>query len=160
MTYRRIPCRSQTLSPRAASRYTNLSYKKKVGNAMDKQSLGKRIRLVRKEKGYTGEQLAALCSISPSYLRQIESGSKIPSLPLFVQLCNAMNVSPTYLFADVCCNMEASAAFFMDQMVERGDLGEYDYIKALWRNATPGQLALALAIVRSLLEELQDACEP
>ena len=127
---------------------------------MDKQSLGKRIRLVRKEKGYTGEQLAALCSISPSYLRQIESGAKIPSLPLFVQLCNTLNASPAYLFADVCCTMEASAAFFMDQMVERGDLGEYDYIKALWRTATPGQLALALAIVRSLLEEVQDACEP
>ena len=54
----------------------------------------------------------------------------------------------------------ASAAFFMDQMVERDDLGEYEYIKALWRNATPGQLRLVLAIARSLLEELQDACEP
>lgn len=123
---------------------------------MDTQSLGKRIRLVRKEKGHTGEELAELCHISPTYLRQIESGAKIPSLPLFVKLCNALNVSPAYLFADVCRNMEASAAFLMDQMVERDDLGEYEYIKALWRNATPGQLALALAIVRSVLEQLQE----
>lgn len=103
---------------------------------MDTQSLGKRIRLARKEKGHTGEELAELCHISPTYLRQIESGAKIPSLPLFVKLCNALNVSPAYLFADVCRNMEASAAFLMDQMVERDDLGEYEYIKALWRNAT------------------------
>ena len=123
---------------------------------MDTQSLGKRIRLVRKEKGHTGEELAELCHISPTYLRQIESGAKIPSLPLFVKLCNALNVSPAYLFADVCRNMEASATFLMDQMVERDDLGEYEYIKALWRNATPGQLALALAIVRSVLEQLQE----
>ena len=123
---------------------------------MDTQSLGKRIRLVRKEQGHTGEELAELCHISPTYLRQIESGAKIPSLPLFVKLCNALNVSPAYLFADVCRNMEASAAFLMDQMVERDDLGEYEYIKALWRNATPGQLALALAIVRSVLEQLQE----
>ena len=123
---------------------------------MDTQSLGKRIRLARKEKGHTGEELAELCHISPTYLRQIESGAKIPSLPLFVKLCNALNVSPAYLFADVCRNMEASAAFLMDQMVERDDLGEYEYIKALWRNATPGQLALALAIVRSVVEQLQE----
>ena len=123
---------------------------------MDTQSLGKRIRLVRKEQGHTGEELAELCHISPTYLRQIESGAKIPSLPLFVKLCNALNVSPAYLFADVCRNMEASATFLMDQMVERDDLGEYEYIKALWRNATPGQLALALAIVRSVLEQLQE----
>lgn len=123
---------------------------------MDKQLLGRRIRLVRKEKGHTGEELAELCHISPTYLRQIESGAKIPSLPLFVKLCNALNVSPAYLFADVCRNMEASATFLMDQMVERDDLGEYEYIKALWRNATPGQLALALAIVRSVLEQLQE----
>ena len=123
---------------------------------MYKRQLGKRIRLVRKEKGHTGEELAELCHISPTYLRQIESGAKIPSLPLFVKLCNALNVSPAYLFADVCRNMEASAAFLMDQMVERDDLGEYEYIKALWRNATPGQLALALAIVRSVLEQLQE----
>ena len=123
---------------------------------MDKQLLGRRIRLVRKEKGHTGEELAELCHISPTYLRQIESGAKIPSLPLFVKLCNALNVSPAYLFADVCRNMEASATFLMDQMVDRDDLGEYEYIKALWRNATPGQLALALAIVRSVLEQLQE----
>ena len=123
---------------------------------MDTQSLGKRNRLVRKEQGHTGEELAELCHISPTYLRQIESGAKIPSLPLFVKLCNALKVSPAYLFADVCRNMEASAAFLMDQMVERDDLGEYEYIKALWRNATPGQLALALAIVRSVLEQLQE----
>ena len=41
---------------------------------MDTQSLGKRIRLVRKEQGHTGEELAELCHISPTYLRQIESG--------------------------------------------------------------------------------------
>ena len=123
---------------------------------MDKQLLGKRIRLARKEKGYTGEALSELCSISPTYLRQIESGAKIPSRPVFVQLCNALKVSPAYLFADVCCNMEASAAFFMERMIDRDDLGEYESIKALWRQASPGQLRLALAIVHCVLKQLRN----
>ena len=68
---------------------------------MDKKLLGKRINMARKERGCTGERLAEACSINATYLRQIETGSKVPSLPVFVSLCAALNVSPTYLLVEV-----------------------------------------------------------
>ena len=64
---------------------------------MDKKLLGKRINMARKERGWTGERLAEACSINATYLRQIETGTKVPSLPVFVSLCAALKVSPTYL---------------------------------------------------------------
>lgn len=59
---------------------------------MEKKTLGKRINITRKDHGITAEQLAERCSINATYLRQIEGGSKIPSLPLFIQLCNTLEL--------------------------------------------------------------------
>ena len=59
---------------------------------MEKKLLGKRINAARKERGWTGEHLAEVCSINATYLRQIESGAKTPSLQVFVSLCDALHV--------------------------------------------------------------------
>lgn len=68
---------------------------------MDKRKLGQRINTVRKSKGMTSEKLAEACDIGASYLRQIESGAKVPSLPLFVVICQKLQVSPNRLFPDL-----------------------------------------------------------
>ena len=47
---------------------------------MDKTLLGKRINTARKERGLTSERLSEACGINATYLRQIESGAKVPSL--------------------------------------------------------------------------------
>ena len=62
---------------------------------MDKKLLGKRINIARKERGWTSERLSEACNINATYLRQIESGAKVPSLQVFVLLCEALKVSPT-----------------------------------------------------------------
>lgn len=64
---------------------------------MDKKLLGRRINAARKERGWTSERLSEICNINATYLRQIESGAKTPSLQVFVALCEALKVSPTYL---------------------------------------------------------------
>ena len=56
---------------------------------MDKKLLGKRINIARKERGWTSERLSEACNINATYLRQIESGAKVPSLQVFVLLCEA-----------------------------------------------------------------------
>ena len=61
---------------------------------LNRKMLGQRIRTARKEKGLTGEKLADACNINLTYLRQIEAGTKIPSLPMFVTICEALNASP------------------------------------------------------------------
>lgn len=73
---------------------------------MDKKLLGKRINIARKERGWTSERLSEACNINATYLRQIESGAKVPSLQVFVLLCEALKVSPTYLLAEVLPSME------------------------------------------------------
>ena len=75
---------------------------------MDKKLIGKRINTARKERGWTSERLSEACNINATYLRQIEAGTKVPSLQVFVLLCEALRVSPTYLLAEVLPSMEFS----------------------------------------------------
>ena len=100
---------------------------------MDKKLLGKRINMARKE----GERLAETCSINATYLRQIEAGSKVPSLPVFVSLCQALNVSPTYLLVEV--------------LPQQGNQ-DMDALLELLQTATPKQLNMMTSMIRSALE--------
>ena len=96
---------------------------------MDKKLLGKRINTARKERGWTSERLSEACNINATYLRQIEAGTKVPSLQVFVLLCEALRVSPTYLLAEVLPSMEFS---------------DMDVLLELWQTATPKQIAMIL----------------
>lgn len=104
---------------------------------MDKKLLGKRINTARKERGWTSERLAEACSINATCLRQIEAGTKIPSLPVFVSLCEALNVSPTYLLIEV--------------LPQQGNQ-DMDALLELLQNATPKQLNMMVSMIRSALE--------
>ena len=64
---------------------------------MDKKLLGRRINLARKDKGLTSEKLSEACNINATYLRQIEAGSRSPSLPMFISICEHLSVSPSYV---------------------------------------------------------------
>ena len=67
---------------------------------MNPATLGHRIREQRKKCGITSEQLAELCDVGAVHIRKIESGVKVPSLNLFVRLCNSLHISPQYLLQD------------------------------------------------------------
>ena len=98
---------------------------------MDKKLLGKRINTARNERGWTSERLSEACNINATYLRQIESGAKVPSLQVFVLLCEALKVSPTYLLAEVLPSME---------------LQNMDVLLELWQTATPRQIKMKAKI--------------
>ena len=66
--------------------------------------IGDKIRRARKEKGLTLEQLAEKCGVSPAFIRHIESSYKIPSLPVFISICNAVGASPNYLLEEEFSN--------------------------------------------------------
>ena len=53
---------------------------------MEKLLLGKRIKEARNARHLTAKQLAELCHIDDTFLRQIEGGTKLPSLPVFTDL--------------------------------------------------------------------------
>ena len=100
-------------------------------------SMGQRIKAARKDRGLTGERLSELCHINATYYRQIEAGRKIPSLPVFVSLCRQLAVSPTYLLEDYLTDNE---------------LHDFDALADLWKNASPYQIELVTAMIRSVLE--------
>ena len=104
---------------------------------VDKKLFGTRINKARKDRGLTAEKLAEACNINSTYLRQIEGGKKLPSLPVFVSICAALKVSPAYLLADSLTYPEAQD---MDTLLE------------LCQKATPKQMNMITAMIRSALE--------
>lgn len=108
---------------------------------MDKKRLGERIKKARKGKGLTGDKLAEACNIHTTYLRQMEAGTKVPSLPMFVTLCYELDVTPNYLLADVFADTVGDG---MDELV------------ALWEKANPGQFKMIVGIIKAALENMEN----
>lgn len=108
---------------------------------MDKKRLGQRIKMARKGQGITGEKLAEACHINTTYLRQMESGVKIPSLPMFVTLCRELDVTPNYLLADVFADTVGGG---MNELLD------------LWEKATPEQLKMIKGMIRGALEVMDN----
>ena len=50
------------------------------------------IRKKREEKGISQNQLAKLLSISQPYMNQIETGSRNPTLPLLMKICDILEI--------------------------------------------------------------------
>ena len=108
---------------------------------MDKKLLGKKINISRKDKGLTSEKLSKLCNINATYLRQIESGAKMPSLPVFISICRELKVSPSYLLADILSDPE---------------IQEMDVLSELWEKASPKQIKMVNSMIRSALDNMED----
>lgn len=108
-----------------------------TGEGMDEKGLGKRINMVRKDRGFTADKLSELCNINSTYLRQIEGGRKIPSLPVFIAICNVLKISPNYLLQDV---------------LEENEISKIQELTKLWESTSPSQQEIATAMIRAVLE--------
>lgn len=108
---------------------------------MDRKMFGKRVNKARKDHKLTGDKLAEACNVSPTYLRQIESGVKLPSLPVFVTICQMLEVSPSYLLAD---------------SLDNDKIGNMDIVFELWKKATPAQIRLISAVIHAALESMDE----
>lgn len=64
---------------------------------MDLDSIGQTIRMLRKNKGFTQEQLAEASEHHPVYISQIERGVKIPSMESVGKLARALDITPEEL---------------------------------------------------------------
>lgn len=103
---------------------------------MERKGLGKRINTVRKDKGFTADKLSELCNINATYLRQIEGGTKVPSLPVFIDICNVLQISPDYLLQDELASNEIS---------------KIKALEALWENVTPNKQEMAVSMIEAAL---------
>lgn len=67
---------------------------------LDTNKLGERIKQARKSRHITAEAFAEKIEISVSFLREIERGSKKPSIAKFVDIANALGISADDLLRD------------------------------------------------------------
>ena len=109
----------------------------KTEEYMEEKGFGKRINMVRKNRGLTADKLSELCNINATYLRQIEGGTKVPSLPVFINICNALKISPNYLLQD---------------MLEDNEVSNIQELAKLWENTSPCQQEIDIAMIRAVLE--------
>ncbi|MEY8484577.1 helix-turn-helix transcriptional regulator [Lachnospiraceae bacterium 48-21] len=86
---------------------------------------------------FTAYRLSELCNINATYLRQIEGGTKVPSLPVFINICNALKISPDYLLRDA---------------LEDSEVSKIRELAELWESTSPGQQEIAVATIRAVLE--------
>lgn len=112
---------------------------------MDSKAMGKKINRARKDRGLTSEALSELCYISPTYLRQIEAGSKVPSMSVFITICKVLKTSPTY---------------FLSDMLEDNEAQGIAELAALWKEATPTQIKLITTMTLSALNVLKENEKP
>ena len=108
---------------------------------MDRKSLGRQINRARKGRGPTSEKLSEACNVNATYLHQIESGARTLSLPMFVSLCRALKVSPSYPLVDV---------------LPDADIHDMDMLLELWQTATPKQIKIITAMVKSALDNFKE----
>lgn len=64
---------------------------------IQQETIGHRIRLRRRELGYSQREIAGLLGFSKNHLSSIENGRTGLSLDKFVELCNILRVFPDYL---------------------------------------------------------------
>lgn len=60
--------------------------------------IGKRIKELRKKRGYTLRELGEKLNFDYSYLSKVENGSKTPSIELLQQMADFFNVDISYFF--------------------------------------------------------------
>ena len=112
-----------------------------MGERMEDKGLGKRINMVRKDRKFTADRLSELCNVNATYLRQIEGGTKVPSLPVFINICNALKISPDYLLQDSLADNEISK---IRELTE------------LWENTLPSEQEIATTMIQAVLDRKKD----
>ena len=83
---------------------------------MEQSILGKRIKDARKKLKLTQARLAEKANISNVYLGEIERGTKIPSVPVLIDLIEALEVSADYLLRD---SLKSAEAIINNELTEK-----------------------------------------
>ena len=66
---------------------------------LDKEKMGQKIKMARKEKGFTQEYLAELVGISNRTLNLMEKGKSGMTIETLIKFCNSLDVSPNYILS-------------------------------------------------------------
>ncbi len=80
--------------------------------------VGKKLRALRRENGYTQKQVSDYLGITQSNLSKIENGERNFNMTLFDKLSLLYNCSPEYLLGETDFHDPSSIAFRSDEKVD------------------------------------------
>jgi transcriptional regulator with XRE-family HTH domain len=112
---------------------------------MDKAAFGRRVYTIRRERQITSERLSVLCAVNPTHIRQIENATRLPSLPVFVRMCNELHVAPNFFLVDSLVWDEEDAITALDERL---------------RVLSPCQLSTVLDTINTLIDKLVELEAP
>lgn len=101
---------------------------RRAGPAVLARRLGARIRELRQEAGITQEKLAAYCDLDKGYLSQVESGKRVPSVPVLALLAAELGAEVADL---VAFNMTVPRLLLLDAARRRDANGIKQALKRL-----------------------------
>ena len=67
---------------------------------MDRKEIGKKIKALREERDWKQGKLATRAGISPSYIPDLENGTKCPSVEVLDAICFAFGISLADFFTE------------------------------------------------------------
>ena len=80
--------------------------------------IGKNLKELRRENGYTQEQVSNYLGITQSNLSKIENGERNFNMTLLDKLCLLYNCSPEYLLGETDTHERSRIAFRSDEKVD------------------------------------------
>ncbi|UOF90835.1 helix-turn-helix domain-containing protein [Fodinisporobacter ferrooxydans] len=62
--------------------------------------IGQRIKIFRKQYGYTALELAEALQVSQSHISRLENGTRLPSIDFLMEFCDFLNITLGEFFYD------------------------------------------------------------
>ncbi|MCI8640418.1 MAG: helix-turn-helix domain-containing protein [Clostridia bacterium] len=86
-------------------------------DAITLKNIGQNIQKARIKKGMTQEQLAEICGVSSNHISMLETGKSTGSIPLIIDICNNLDVSPNYIFENTIKNFDDKIDVFPNDIL-------------------------------------------
>lgn len=96
--------------------------------AIDYRDIGQRIRKNRVKKGLTQERLSELIGIGASHMSHLESGKTVPSMDVFITLCNVLECSADELLCREVVTAQPLMEHWLTELVADCDQTEIKII--------------------------------
>lgn len=97
-----------------------------------KNSLGKKIKKIRKEQGLTQEKLAELINIEIPSLSNIETGKYAPSTETLQKLCEVLNKEPWEFYCFNVIDNKKMMEFINKKLTKKENIKiVYSFLKAI-----------------------------
>lgn len=93
--------------------------------------LSKRIVQLREMQGISTNKLANKAGISQSYLREIELGSKNPTIEILSYICEALNISLSHFFSDQKCSIHPLLLSSLENLNDSEQVKLADFINEM-----------------------------